>query len=175
MFDKARVLTTKTFKDDRGSHKKFYGNVPQELHIDGFNIHEVFMTTNKKNTIRGMHFQETHHQAKIIKVITGSLIVNVVNLNRKDPDFGEVFSTTLTADSLDRVYVPGDWALGYQAMEEDTRVLYLAGSDFVGSSDTGIDPFDKDLKLNWTVDKENAILSERDKDLQTFNDFVRGK
>lgn len=159
--------------DLRGSHTKFYGAVPEMLNVEDYSIREVFMTTNKKDVVRGMHYQ-TPAQTKIITVLTGSLIGNVLDANPESDTFGEVFHYELRAESKVRLFVPGDWALGYRILEDDTRVLYFADADFSPTGDTGIDPFDSDLKLNWGkgITKDSAILSPKDLELDSWAEYV---
>ena len=165
--------------DSRGMHSKFFGKGPAKIALNQpYKIEEVFLTTNNKDVVRGMHFQ-TPGQPKIIQVITGSLQGNLVCCNPDLIEFGRGFSYSLNA-SGGRILVPGDWALGYRALEEDTRVLYLAGADFVAGGDTGIDPFDPALELHWGYTGENsrafvkadAILSEKDLSLPTFAEYA---
>lgn len=165
--------------DLRGTHSKFFGKGPASVALSfDYSIAEVFMTTSKKDVVRGMHFQ-TPGQPKMIQVITGGLHGNILCCNSELPEFGQVVHYKLNAGE-GRILVPGDWALGYRALEEDTRVLYLAGADFVPGGDTGIDPFDKELDLDWGLtdegvrfSKANAILSDKDLTLPSFRDFVQ--
>lgn len=169
------LVANNNHPDIRGSHKKLYGSVPENLHIPGFEVKEIFMTESHKNVLRGLHFQEGAPQAKIIKPITGSIQVNTVCLDPNSENFGEVIEWTLTEDNEERLYVPGLWGLGYRVLEDSTRVLYIADEHFVPNADTGIDPFDKELNLNWGAefDLDIAIMSDRDKVLQSFADFKK--
>lgn len=165
------ILETTEHEDIRGVHRKFFGVKPESLEIPGFELREVFMTQNHRNTVRGLHFQKSLPQPKIIKVITGSLSIRLLCCDPEESTFGQVKYFELDANQNRRVYIPGKWALGYRALEEDTRVLYMAGEDFSADGDTGIDPFDPALNIDWGVTRENALLSERDKNLQSFQEF----
>lgn len=164
--------------DLRGTHSKFFGKGPAKIVINApYEISEVFVTTNNKDVVRGMHFQ-TPGQPKLIQVITGALQGNLVCCNPALPEFGQGFGYALEAGE-GRILVPGDWALGYRALVNDTRVLYLAGADFVAGGDTGIDPFDATLNLHWgytdddeLFEKKDAILSEKDLSLPTFSEYA---
>jgi dTDP-4-dehydrorhamnose 3,5-epimerase len=165
--------------DSRGVHSKFFGKGPAKVALsEPYSISEVFVTTNHKDVVRGMHFQ-TPGQPKLIQAISGAVIGNLLCANPELPEFGTAIPYTLK-EGDGRILVPGDWALGYRILEEDTRILYLAGADFVAGGDTGIDPFDEDLKLDWGVvenserpfGKQDAILSEKDLTLPTFAEFA---
>lgn len=170
------ILPIMDHPDNRGSHTKVFGNSPERLLVKDYNIHEVFITTNNKDVVRGMHYQ-TPGQDKIITVLTGSLIGNILDANPASETFGEVFHYELSANSKARIHVPGDWALGYRILEDNTKVLYLANEDFSPTGDTGIDPFDKELALNWgtNITKASAILSNKDLELQSWSDYRKAK
>lgn len=175
-----KILKASVHRDARGSHSKFFGNSPENIRVDGFRVTEVFMTSNNVNTIRGLHFQVNPPQPKIVTCLTGSAVVNVVCLDPASPDFGTALRVVLggggeNSDSM--VVVPENHALGYRSLEDDTRMLYIAGADFNADGDIGIDPFDPTLSLDWKISpedeftKEFAILSVRDQNLPSFKDF----
>lgn len=178
-----QFIATAAHPDQRGSHKKFFGAGPEEIVVPNYSIAEVFMTTNNLNTVRGLHFQQPG-QPKVVQVITGRVVGNILCCNPELPEFGTAIHYELSDAEKTKIYVPGDWALGYRALEQDTRVLYLAGSDFYGPGDVGIDPFDPALKLDWgtitpadsatqrSFGKLDAILSVRDLELPPFAQFA---
>jgi dTDP-4-dehydrorhamnose 3,5-epimerase len=167
------LLAASHHGDLRGRHSKFFGDVPEQIVVPGYEIKEVFMTTSRRNVVRGMHFQQPP-QPKIIQVVSGEIHCQVVICDPDDASFASVSTFKLT-EGGDRLLVPGSCALGYRALVDDTRVLYLAGSGFVANGDTGIDPFDADLALDWGpgFDVTAAVLSERDRSLQSFADYAK--
>lgn len=165
--------------DSRGAHSKYFGSGPAKAALSiPYEIFEVFVTSNHKDVVRGMHFQ-TPGQPKLIQVIMGRIIGNLLCCNPELPEFGQAIPYVLEAGE-GRILVPGDWALGYRVLEENTKVLYLAGADFVAGGDTGIDPFDQALDLDWgpaddftrRFTKEDAILSEKDLTLPAFAEYA---
>lgn len=180
--DKAIVIPRNNHNDSRGSHIKFLGdNVTGDV-LGEYKVVESFMTFNHKNTLRGMHFQDPKPQQKLITPLTGSILVNVINM--ADPT--ERINRTIFDFDEEMVFIPAGWALGYRALEEDTRVLYLADAPFDGACDNGIDPFDKDLAIEWDslhIDhspkagllRATVILSERDQNLQSYAEYLKGR
>jgi dTDP-4-dehydrorhamnose 3,5-epimerase-like enzyme len=167
------LLPASHHDDLRGRHSKFFGDVPELIAVPGYEIREVFMTTSRRNVVRGMHFQRPP-QPKIIQVVSGEIHCQVVACDPGDADFGSA-STFHLNEGGERLLVPGTCALGYRALLDGTRVLYLAGSGFVANGDTGIDPFDADLALDWgpEFDLTQAVLSDRDQSLQSFADYAK--
>lgn len=169
------LISNANHPDIRGSHRKLFGSVPEALFIQDFEVREVFMTTSHKDVIRGLHFQEGAPQAKIIKPLTGSIIVNTVCFDPSLEEFGEVTKFEISSTDEVRLYVPGRYGLGYRVVEDNTNVLYIANENFVPGGDTGVDPFDKELNVDWgsDINLETAIMSDRDKVLQSFSEFSR--
>lgn len=167
-----QLIDVAAHRDLRGEHKKFFGNSPERIAVP-FTVAEVFMTTSHANVVRGLHFQRPA-QPKLVQAITGAIHGNVVCCNPELPEFGQAVAYYLEAGSEEKIYVPGDWAHGYRTVADETRVLYLAGSDFVGEGDVGIDPFDSALGLDWggNITRETAIMADRDRALPTFEDVV---
>lgn len=170
-----KVLPINNHGDLRGAHVKLYGSVPENLLIEGFEVREVFMTKSHKNVIRGLHFQEGAPQSKIITPLTGSIQVNVVYLDPNHEKFSEVENYTLKSSDNTRLYVPGMCGLGYRVLEDNTNVLYIANEHFVSGADTGIDPFDSELDTYWgeNISRETAIMSDRDKELDSFASYAK--
>lgn len=166
------------FSDLRGQHIKLFGQAPERIVAPGYEVHEVFYTVSHKNVIRGMHLQENPAQPKIITVVTGAVDVRVLCLDPEDESFGQVTNSLILREAADgnsdvqQLWVPAKHALGYHVLEDSTRVLYLAGSDFNPSGDIGIHPFGAGVDLGWTIPQEEAILSPRDQELPSFAEYL---
>lgn len=178
------VHNARIHQDDRGSHCKWYSedNLPED-----FQVKEVFRTINNKNTVRGMHFQENPDQEKILSCLNGSAIVNIVNLDYNSENFGEIHRAVVSAtDALSSgqqfyFYIPKNHGLGYRALEDNTIMLYIANAPFSAEGDTGVDPFDEQLNLNWDkfegecFASEEAILSAKDQTLQSLKEYIASR
>lgn len=167
--------------DDRGVHSKYFGAGPAKIALsEPYNIAEVFVTTNNLNTLRGMHFQNPG-QPKLIQCITGSVLGNLLCVDPELPEFGRSINFVLS-EGGGRILVPGNWALGYRSIShEASRILYLAGADFVPGGDGGVDPFDAELDLFWgykdgtdqRFTAADATLSQKDVDLPSFDQYAQ--
>lgn len=173
MFKRALTVKHPHFRDLRGDHIKLFGAKPEWLEVPDYTIHEVFMTVSHQNVMRGMHIQVDNPQPKIIKAIDGRLRVAMVNCDINSDTLGEVVYSEITPDDEVQLYVPGNWALGYQAMEETNKVLYLAGADFAPDDNGGFNIFSDIFDDYWTITPEEAIMSDGDRGLPVFEDFVK--
>ena len=150
-------------EDRRGAHQKFLGDNVTGSWLPGFQAVESFMTVNEPDVVRGMHFQKDFPQQKLISLIEGRAIVNIVKVDGS----GEVHTALLEADSFGSAFCPAGYAIGYRTLEP-TKVLYLADAPFVADDDTGFDPLQFDWTLNGAYPLSDPILSPRDATLPTL-------
>lgn len=158
----AYIIKPQVFGDNRGfflesySKKKF-----AKEGIDAEFVQDNHSKSEKKGTLRGLHFQAPPYaQAKLIRVVSGKILDVIVDLRRDSETFGKWESFELSAENFQMLFVPRGFAHGFITLEDDTEVLYKADNFYEPESEGGIAWNDSDLKINWPI--ENPILSERD-------------
>ncbi|MPR08695.1 dTDP-4-dehydrorhamnose 3,5-epimerase [Microvirga tunisiensis] len=138
----------------------------------------VFVQDNQafsaaKGTLRGLHFQRPPEpQAKLIRVLRGSIFDVAVDLRMGSPTYGRWVGETLTADGGEQLFVPRGFAHGYCTLEPDTEVAYKVDGFYAPECDAGLAWNDPTLAIAWPITPEEAILSDKDKKLPAFADFV---
>ena len=158
--------------DTRGYIKKtFEKNIFFDNHIV-FNPIEEIETTSKKGVIRGLHFQYSNSQAKLIRCVKGKILDIAVDLRKNSPTFGKHFSIILSSENKKMLYIPRGFAHGCKILLDDTTFTYISDNKYCPEYETGIIWNDKDLAIDWQQNgNEKIILSEKDKNLQTFQQF----
>jgi dTDP-4-dehydrorhamnose 3,5-epimerase len=111
-------------------------------------------------TIRGLHLQLRHPQAKLIRVIEGEVFDVAVDVRRGSPTFGRWAGVTLTAESFRQVYIPPGFAHGFAVVSPVAQVEYKATEPYDAASELGIAWDDPALAIAWPV--TNPVLSPRD-------------
>lgn len=176
--EKQSATSINIHKDVRGAHSKFFMTADDRPTADTYPIREIFMTTNHKHVMRGMHFQLVKPQAKILTCITGSARVCVISLNKNDELYLKPQMYNLNAEDKEnaQVNVPGDHALGYLILEDNTRMMYFADEDFYPGGDGGFSPLSANIPWIENGDDlpEDLILSDKDKDLPTLKEYLEG-
>jgi dTDP-4-dehydrorhamnose 3,5-epimerase len=159
--------------DERGAFTKDYSEEVFEQNNIEHNLKEVFYTTSHKGVIRAIHFQREKQQAKLIRCIKGSIFDVIVDLRTESPTFGNWESFYLNEDNANEVYVPKYFGHGYLVLEESI-VSYKCDEKFYGEFDDGIIWNDRDLNIQWPIQKiDNIILSKKDENLQSFVEYRR--
>lgn len=156
-----------THDDHRGQHSKFFMESRDGEGLFTYPAREVFMTTNRKNTIRGMHFQRYHAGAKIVSCITGSAYVQVVSLDPNDPNYGEIV-VKQKVNPGEQIFVPTAHALGYRSLEDNTRMLYITDQEHKSNLDIGFNPFSLEWNLS-PLDLFEPLVSPRDAQLPSLS------
>lgn len=162
-------------KDTRGSFTKDYS---YEIFLDNgisHDLREVFYTKSYKGVIRALHFQRIKQQPKLVRCIYGKIFDVVVDLRKDSPTLKKWLGFELSDDSKKEILVPAGCAHGYLVLE-DSIVSYKCAERFYGEYDDGIMWNDSDIGVEWPLKDiegiKNLIISDKDKNLQSFKDFM---
>lgn len=161
--------------DIRGCFTKDYSKEVFEANGIRHDLAEVFYTTSYKGVIRALHFHREKQQPKLVRCIHGHVFDVVVDLRKDSPTFKKWLGFDLIGIKHNEILVPDGCAHGYLVLEESI-VSYKCGEKFYGEYDDGIMYDDSDIGVRWPFEKicgaENLIVAEKDKNLQTFKEFM---
>ena len=171
-----RVIKT-NFKDlyiiKQIKHEDSRGNLRETFRkniIKWNNLIFDYVTTSKKNILRGFHFQSKYKQAKFVSVVKGRILDCVVDLRKSSKTFGKSFSITLSDKICLSLYVPEGFAHSYYTFT-DSIIYYKLSNYYQSKYEDGLLWNDKTLKVKWPNIKPK--LSKKDKKLKSFNEFKK--
>lgn len=141
--------------------KIFEKKIFHKVGID-FKVDETFTSLSMKNVMRGLHFQLHNPQAKLVKVISGRVWDVVVDLRTGGPTYRKWTAMELSSDNHIGIYIPAFFAHGFLTLEDNTVMLYQCDGKYDRASDSGIRCDDPAIGIEWPIDREKAICSERD-------------
>ncbi len=164
-------LRPKVFEDARGSFMETY----HRIKFGELGITDSFVQDNhscsRKDTLRGLHYQLHHPQAKLCWVIEGEALDVAVDIRQGSPHFGKWTSVLLSTKQQNQIYIPIGFAHGILALTDRVQLLYKC-SDFYNSRDEcGVLWSDPDLKISWGI--LNPLVSEKDAKLATLANIPR--
>lgn len=164
------VLKPTVFADARGY---FFESYNEQVFAQA-GITEKFVQDNqscsKRGVVRGLHFQKPPFaQAKLVRVIRGSVMDVAVDIRRGSPTFGEHVSVFLSAENQLQFYLPAGFAHGFVALEDDTIFAYKCSNFYNKTSEGCIRYDDPTLNIDWGMDE--VIVSEKDLEGGTFSSY----
>ena len=156
------IIEPDYFEDYRGYYSESYSKRTLAEH----NIHIEFNQDNhsyslKKDTIRGIHFQNNPMaQTKLVRCTKGRVIDYAVDLRKNSPTYKQWVSVELSKDNRKQILIPAGFGHGFETLEDDTEVLYKVDNYYDQALDRSIKWDDKDINLPWYT--KNPILSKKD-------------
>jgi dTDP-4-dehydrorhamnose 3,5-epimerase len=159
------VINDTVFKDSRGYFFESF-NAQKFESLTG--IATVFVQDNQsastKGVLRGLHLQTgVHAQAKLVRVLEGSVLDVAVDLRKYSPTFGKNFSIELTGDNHKQLYIPRGFAHGFVVLSDVAVFFYKCDNFYNKDAELGIMYNDPGLKIDWQLPESSLILSDKDK------------
>lgn len=125
-----------------------------------------------KGVLRGLHFQKGDHaQAKLVRVLQGSVLDVVVDIRKESPTFGLSFSIELNEENKRQLYVPRGFAHGYVVLSDTAVFFYKCDNFYSPAHESGIKFNDPKLNIDWILDDHELVLSEKDQNLPSWDKF----
>ncbi|MGA2569600.1 MAG: dTDP-4-dehydrorhamnose 3,5-epimerase [Terracidiphilus sp.] len=156
------VLTPKIFRDDRGAFSETFNlrkiveaGLPANWVQDNFSI-------SQKNVLRGIHYQITHPQGKLVRVTRGAVLDVAVDLRRSSPTFGQHVAVELTEDNGKMLWIPQGFGHGFLVLSATVGLAYKVTDYYLPEGERTIAWNDPDLGIEWPIKAGKAIVSEKD-------------
>lgn len=167
------LLTPTRHEDERGFLSEVYNQRDLEAAgIDVDFVQENHTFTAIAGTVRGLHYQAPPSpQAKLVRVIRGSIIDVAVDLRKSSPTYRQHVAVELSRQSWSQLLVPEGFAHGFCTLEDDTEICYRASAYWDPALDRGIAWDDPALAIEWGVDSAEATLSEKDRNQPTLKEI----
>lgn len=167
-FEGLFVLQTVNFQDNRGGFQKLFNYEFFETNGLDSDFKEIYYSVNKKDVVRGMHFQiPPYDHTKLVHVSRGRILDVVVDIRKNSATFGKCFSIELDDQKGQYLYIPKGFAHGFCSMEDGTIVNYAQTSCYNKECDCGISQ--NSINFEWPV--KNPIVSGRDLTFPSLQEF----
>lgn len=165
------LIDSFSIEDNRGYFTKdFEKGIFAQNNLD-LNLYESFESFSWKNVIRGLHFQKSEPQAKLVRAVTGNIFDVIVDLRAGSETFGKWEGFYLTENNKKSLFIPKGFAHGFCVRSINAIVSYKCIGKYHKGTDSGILWNDKELLIDWGI--ENPVISERDLSLMTFKEFKK--
>ena len=169
-FDDLLILEPKVLGDERGYFMESYNYKTLAEHGIKNQFVQDNQSRSKKGVLRGLHFQNAPYaQAKLIRVLSGSVLDIVVDLRNDKSTFKKSFILEISGENKKQLLIPRGFAHGFLVISDFAEVLYKADEYYHPEVEGGINFADPSLGLQHLINDNDGILSEKDRNLPFFD------
>ena len=166
------LIEPKVHGDDRGYFSETFR---QDLFEEAIGYKVNFIQDNesksKKGVLRGLHYQlPPHAQAKLVRVIKGSVLDVAVDIRKSSPTYGQHVAAELTSTNKHQLFVPHGFAHGFVVLSDSATFTYKVDNYYAPEYDRGIAFNDPKLDIDWRLTTKEFQLSDKDAKLSNFCD-----
>jgi len=157
------LIEPKIYSDQRGFFMESY----QKMKFSQAGIDYEFVQDNhsssKQGTLRGLHYQVTHTQGKLVRVVIGAIFDVAVDLRKSSSTYGKWVGLHLSEENRHQLWVPPGFAHGFYTLSAQADVVYKATDYFDPEGERCIRWDDPDLAIEWPISSEiQPLISVKD-------------
>jgi dTDP-4-dehydrorhamnose 3,5-epimerase len=166
------IIEPSVFGDNRGYFLESFNQEKFEENVFPIKFVQDNESKSSKGVLRGLHFQKPpFNQAKLVRCIEGRVMDVAVDIRKGSPTYGQHVAVELTGENKRQLFVPRGFAHGFSVLSDTAVFAYKVDNIYAPESDSGIRYDDKDLNIDWGLNKEGVQLSVKDKNLSFFKDL----
>lgn len=164
-----KVFEPRLFGDDRGYFYESYNATT----FKEAGIEVDFVQDNQSKStygvLRGLHYQVGKFaQSKLVRVVAGKVLDVAVDIRVGSPTYGQSYSIILSAENHKQLFIPRGFAHGFVVLSETAIFCYKCDNFYSKISEGGLLYNDPSLNIDWQIDLDKVIVSEKDKLNPTF-------
>ena len=163
------VIEPKVFGDDRGYFMETFRDSDFKEAGLNYNFVQDNQSKSHKGVLRGLHFQKTYPQAKLVRVISGEVFDVAVDLRKNSPTYGKWYGEILTSSNKKMLMIPKGFAHGFVVLSDTAEFVYKCDEIYHPEDEGGIIWNDPKIGIKWPYDGAPQ-LSEKDCKLPLFED-----
>jgi dTDP-4-dehydrorhamnose 3,5-epimerase len=167
------IINPTIYNDERGY---FYESYNQRFLRDK-GIYTNFVQDNQsystKNVLRGLHFQTIAPQAKLVRCVVGEVYDVVVDLRKSSETYKQWYGVKLSDENKKMMFVPKGFAHGFLTLSDYAIFQYKCDELYMPTADAGVNFKDEELNIDWLVDINELIISEKDRALPRLADIEK--
>lgn len=167
------ILAPRIFNDPRGYFFESFNLKEFEEKVGHVDFVQDNESKSSYGVVRGLHFQKGEHaQAKLVRVIEGSVLDVAVDIRPGSPTYGKHVAVELTGENHLQFFIPRGFAHGFSVLSETAVFQYKCDNFYCPSSEGAIAWDDPELGIDWRVPKEKVILSAKDSNHPLLKELV---
>ncbi len=163
----AFVIEPKIIQDERGYFMESF-NANEFKEKTGLSVQFVQdnQSYSSKGVLRGLHYQcGEQAQAKLVRVLQGEVWDVAVDIRPNSPTYGRHVGVYLSGENQKQFFIPRGFAHGFLVLSDTATFFYKCDNFYLRESEGGIAYNDPELGIDWPMDQESLLISEKDKTL----------
>lgn len=157
------IIEPKVFPDARGYFFEAFKNEEFEQNVGHVDFVQENESKSSYGVLRGLHYQKGEYsQAKLVRVIKGRVLDVAVDLRKGSATFGEHISVELSDENKLQLFIPRGFAHGFLVLSDEAVFTYKVDNAYAPSQEASIRFDDPQLAINWPIDADKMLLSDKD-------------
>ncbi len=158
-----KILEPRVFSDSRGYFFESYSKKLFDKEVAEVDFVQDNESCSSFGVIRGLHFQRPPHcQAKLVRCVKGRVLDVAVDLRKGSPTYGKHVAIELSEDNHLQFFIPHGFAHGFSVLSDSAVFQYKCDDYYHPETEGGISCVDPTLEIDWRIEADKAILSEKD-------------
>lgn len=171
--DGVYIITPKVFADARGYFFESFKKEEFEQNVGKVDFIQENESRSSRGVLRGLHYQKGEKsQAKLVRVIKGSVIDVAVDLRKFSPTFGKYVMVELSEENKRQLFIPRGFAHGFMVTSEEAIFTYKVDNVYSPADEASIMWNDKTLNIKWPINEIEPLTSEKDSRGCNFEEAV---
>jgi len=163
------IIEPRVFGDQRGYFFESFNQKQFEENVGKVQFVQDNESRSSRGVLRGLHFQlPPYNQAKLVRCIEGVVLDVAVDLRKASPTYGQHVAVRLSDENKCQLFVPRGFAHGFVVLSKSAIFSYKVDNWYAPEHDSGIAWDDPELGIDWQIDHESILLSEKDKALKVL-------
>lgn len=166
------IIEPRVFGDNRGYFFESFSLRDFEAHVGPVAfVQDNESLSERRGVLRGLHFQKGDlAQAKLLRVVQGSVLDVAVDIRPGSPNFGQYVSVVLSGENKRQFFIPRGFAHGFLVLEDHTIFQYKCDNFYAPEAEGSYRWNDPAFAIDWGISPEEVILSEKDARAPFFGD-----
>ena len=166
------ILEPRVFTDPRGYFFESYSKREFDRLVAPVEFVQDNESCSSYGVMRGLHFQRPPHaQAKLVRCVHGRVLDVAIDIRKGSPTYGRHVAVELSEENHRQFFIPRGFAHGFAVLSDTAVFQYKCDNYYCPEADGGISILDQSLGIDWMIQPERAILSDKDTRRPLFRDF----
>lgn len=167
------IIEPRVFADARGYFMETWKEEEFCQHVGPVKFIQDNESKSSRGVLRGLHYQQGEwSQAKLVRVIRGTVLDVAVDLRRTSPTFGQHVMVELSEENKRQFFIPRGFAHGFLVLSDEAIFTYKVDNAYRPQAEAGVRWNDPSLGIDWPIDPAEVLTSEKDLKQPLLKDAV---